>query len=125
MTLAEVAVVVGIVATGLFTGLTITFQVVIQRVLRPLSGPEDARTMQAVTRATDQPPTAPAIVLLGVLAPIVTLVRLRADAGSAAFRLTLVGRLVFTVGALVVTVSLNAPINRRVLGWSPEAPPAD
>ncbi len=108
--------------TGLFSGLMLTFWLVIQRMLVTLTGPDYTRIMQGLIRGADEPPVVPAIVIIAMLAPIVVLVALRRDRQSRAFGLTLWALAIFTVGVFVVTVGFNAPINNIIMKWPPTPP---
>jgi uncharacterized membrane protein len=119
------ALLVAAFLSGLFTGLMLTFLIVIQRVLVSLSASEYTRIMQGLIAGADRPPIVPAIVIVTVLAPLVTLIQMRHDRQSPVFRLTLIGWVLFVLGVLVVTVGFNAPINNVINTWSVQAPPAD
>ena len=57
--------------------------------------------------------------------PTVVLVLLWDDAGSTAFVLTAIGLGVVVVGVYVVSNVWKEPLYKVILGWSPEALPAD
>ena len=57
--------------------------------------------------------------------PIVALVLLWDDAGSTAFVLTAIGLGVVLLGVYLVSNVWKEPLYKVILGWSPEAMPAD
>jgi hypothetical protein len=59
------------------------------------------------------------------IAPIVTLVLLWDDPGSASFVLTAIGLAVVIVGILIVSNVWKTPTYNVILAWDPEAMPAD
>jgi len=110
--------------TGLFAGLMVTFIGIIDRVLAGLAAPEYVRVMQGLIKAADIPPVAPAPIMIGLIAGGIAAWRLRRGGGSA-YRLALAGFLVLLLGAFVVTMAGNLPLNMAILKWDPAAPPAD
>ena len=122
MNLIRGAQITAIFFTGLFSGLMLTFWLVIQRMLVTLPGPDYTRIMQGLIRGADEPPVVPAIVVISLLAPLFVLFALRRDRQSRAFRLTLWALAIFTLGVFVVTVGFNAPINNIIMKWSPTPP---
>ena len=118
MTTQRVALLVGVLFTGLFAGLMFTFSVVIERVMKTLSASEYTEVMQGLIRGADIPPIVPAVVIIAWVAPLVALWQMRHDRADPAFRLTLIGWIVFTAGVFVFTVAFNLPINKQIL--SPE-----
>ena len=109
--------------TGLFTGLMFTFLIVIQRMLAPLSASDYTRIMQSLIHGADDPPIVPAIVVIGMIAPLVTLISLRHARRSTVWKLTFWGWLIFVVGVFLITVGINAPINNQIVKWPVESPP--
>ena len=59
------------------------------------------------------------------IGPAIALVLLWDDAGSAAFVLTAIGLGVVVVGVYVVSNVWKEPLYKVILGWNPEALPAD
>jgi uncharacterized membrane protein len=125
MSVTRAAQFVSIIFTGLFTGLMLTFLIVIQRTLDTLTATEYTKVMQQLINAADNPPVVPMIVIISLVAPLVTLFSLRRQPRSLAFLLTFAAWLIFFVGAFLVTIILNVPINTAITGWSPANPPAD
>jgi uncharacterized membrane protein len=125
MSVMRIAQFVSIIFTGLFTGLMLTFLIVIQRTLDTLTATEYTKVMQQLINAADNPPIVPLIVIISLVAPLITLFHLRHQARSLAFLLTLASWLIFFVGAFLVTIILNVPINTAISGWSLSNPPAD
>ncbi len=111
--------------TGLFTGLMFTFMLVIQRMLSTLSASEYTSIMQGLIRGADSPPVVPAVVMISMLSPLYTLIRLRKHQQSLVFKLTLAGLLIFVFGVFAITIGINAPINNQIVKWSAQAPPAN
>jgi uncharacterized membrane protein len=102
-----------------------TFMLVIQRMMSPLSAPEYTRIMQGLIRGADDPPIVPLIVVISMLAPLVTLIKLRHARNSTVWKMTFIGWLVFVIGVFGITIGINAPINNQILKWPMDAPPAD
>ena len=125
MKAVRIAQVVSVIFTGLFTGLMFTFIVVIQRMLAPLSASDYTRIMQSLIHGADDPPLVPLVVVIGMVAPLVTLIKLRHARQSAVWKLTFWGWLVFVVGVFIVTVGINAPINNQIVKWPVQSPPAN
>jgi len=121
----RIAQLVSVFFTGLFTGLMFTFIVVIQRMLAPLSASDYTRTMQSLIHGADDPPIVPAVVVIGMVAPLVTLVKLRHARRSTVWKLTFWGWLIFVVGVFGITIGINAPINNQIVKWPVQSPPAD
>src|SRR5689334_5319071 len=59
------------------------------------------------------------------IGPIVALVVLWDDAGSTAFVLTAIGLGIVVVGVYVVSNVWKEPLYKVILGWNPDALPAD
>lgn len=125
MNATKIALIVGAFFTGIFAGLMFTFSLVIQRMLVTLNANEYTRIMQQLIQGADNPPIVPAIVMIALAAPLYALVKLRRHRDTAVFRLTLIGWLAFLIGAFLVTVGFNAPINNAIAGWQIQSPPAD
>lgn len=123
MKTVRIAQVVSVCFTGLFTGLMFTFIVVIQRMLAPLSASDYTRIMQSLIYGADDPPLVPLVVVIGMVAPLVTLIKLRHARQSTVWKLTFWGWLVFVVGVFIVTVGINAPINNQIVKWPVQSPP--
>lgn len=124
MTTAHIALIIGALFTALFGGLMFTFIVVIQRLLNPLSASEYTSTMKRLIKAADVPPVVPIVVIIGMIAPVIALLGMGSD--SPAFAPTLIGTILYWVGAFGVTMVLNVPINNAISKtWSIDNPPAD
>ena len=59
------------------------------------------------------------------IGPIVALVLLRDDPGSTSFVLTAIGLGIVLVGVIIVSNAWKTPTYKLILGWDPEALPAD
>jgi uncharacterized membrane protein len=125
MSTQRVALLVAVLFAGLFAGLMFTFSVVIERVMVTLSASEYTKVMQGLIRGADVPPIVPAVVIVAWLAPLVALWQMRHDRTDPAFRLTLIGWIIFTAGVFVFTVAFNLPINQQITQWSIQSPPSD
>ena len=119
------AQVISAFAAGLFFGLMFTFVVVIQRMLVPLSASDYTRIMQNLIHGADSPPLVPMVVVVGMVAPLYALFRLRRATRSMTWKLTFWGWLVFLVGVFAVTMIINVPINNQIVKWNVQSPPSD
>jgi uncharacterized membrane protein len=116
---------IAVVSTGLFTGLLITILAFFQKALKDLSGPEFVLVMQRFLGIVRTHLLNYAMVFTSGFGPIVALVVLREDPGSAAFVLTLVGLLAFWCGPILTSRFLAEPIYDIFLSWEIDAPPED
>jgi uncharacterized membrane protein len=117
------ALVAAAVATGLFAGLIWTFTVAIDPAEARLDGPSYATWRQILVVVLDQGILP--VLLLTVLAPAVALVALRRQRRTRSWRWTAATYAVYLVGVVAYTIVLNVPINTTMLGWDPNALPAD
>jgi hypothetical protein len=119
-------------ATVFFSGLASGLLGMLCAILRPMLTEMDGRDfrsfMEAFLRFADRS-WGKAYNLgwsLGMfLLPIVALVMLRDDRGSAPFVLTAVGLVIVVVGVIVVSNAVKTPHYKVMLAWDPEAMPAD
>ena len=122
---ADIGLVLSVVAAGLWSGLLLT----ITTILHPMFAPGDGRTF-AVDMGRFLPtartsPTNYVLVSVLVIAPVVALIGLRNQPGSAPFILTAAG-LVFTIcGPLLTSRFLAEPNYEVILDWDPDDVPDD
>lgn len=111
---------------GLFAGLLYTFEQGVIPTMNTLSAIEYTKVQQSLIRSLDAFPTGVIVVAnLAMFLPLYPLVRLWKQRRTTYWRLTALGWVLFFVGVGVFTITLNVPINNAVLGWDPDAPPAD
>jgi uncharacterized membrane protein len=123
MTLADVMLIISIIATGLFAGLMLTLVVILQKMWLQMPPTDYMQSMQTFLPAAKGNPIITVITLLPILAPILALIDLRANPSSRTFLLTLMG-LVLAVGPFVVTLRFNFPVYNAMMNWQPEQPQA-
>ena len=125
MNIAVVLLALGVVASGLFSGLLVAVLALLQQTLKGLSGPEFTLVMQRFLPLARRTPVSYILILTPVLASLAALLLGIGPIGSPRFVLTLAGTLVFLVSPLVCSTFAAEPLYNVILGWRPEAPPAD
>ncbi len=111
------------VATGLFAGLIWTFAVAIDRAEERLGASAYATWRQYLIKDLDRGILP--VLIFTALAPLVALVALAHRRSSTAWRVTLAAYVVYLLGVMVYTLTLNVPINNAMLDWNAASPPAD
>ena len=123
--IAELGLLTSVVAAGLWSGLLLT----VTTLLHPMFAADDARAFRLdlgrflpVARTS---PTNYILVVLLLVAPVVALVGLADDVAGAPFVLTALGLVATVAGPLLGSRLLAEPNYKVILGWDPDAVPAD
>lgn len=124
MTLTSAALMVSIVASGLFAGLMLTLVVILERMWRAMSVTGYIHTMQSFLPIAKGNPIITLITLLPIVAPIPALIELNTASARTLFILALIG-LVLACGPLLVTLRFNFPIYDAMMGWQADRPAQD
>ena len=114
--------------SGLASGLLGMLSTIMRPMLAAMTGREFRSFMEAFLRYADHGLGKVfnyAWSLVMGVGPIVALVLLWDDPGSATFVLTAIGLCVVVVGVYVVSNVWKEPLYKVILGWNPEALPAD
>ena len=123
--IAEIGLGLSVVSAGLWSGLLLT----VTTILHPLYAPQDARgfatDMRRFLPIARRSPTNYILVCALLVAPIVALVGLGHEPTQAPFVLTAVGFVATVAGPLLTSRFLAEPNYEVILGWNPEAVPAD
>jgi len=122
---ADIGLALSVVAAGLWSGLLLT----ITTILHPMFAAGDGRAFSLdMRRFLPIARTAVVnyvLVVLLVLAPVLALVGLWNDRGSAPFVLTAAGLVSTIAGPLLMSRFLAEPNYAVILGWAPDAVPSD
>jgi hypothetical protein len=122
---AEIGLLTSVVAAGLWSGLLLT----VTTLLHPMFATDDGRAFALDLRrflpVARKSPTNYILVVLLLVAPVVALVGLADDVGSAPFVLTALGLVATVAGPLLGSRLLAEPNYEVILGWDPAAVPAD
>jgi hypothetical protein len=122
---ADIGLGLSVVATALWSGLLLT----LTTILHPMFAPRDAagfvEDMRRFLPIARRSPTNYLLVIALVCSPVVALVGLRGDAGSAPFVLTALGLAAVVAGPLLMSRFLAEPNYAVILGWDPAAVPDD
>ena len=122
---AEVGLLTSVVAAGLWSGLLLT----VTTLLHPMFAADDGRAFALDLRrflpVARTSPTNYILVVLLLVAPVVALVGLADDVASAPFVLTALGLVATVAGPLLGSRLLAEPNYEVILGWDPDAVPAD
>jgi hypothetical protein len=120
---ADIGLGLSVVATALWSGLLLT----LTTILHPMFAPQDAAGFTADMRRflpiARRSPTNYVLVVALVVSPVVALVGLWSEAGSAPFVLTALGLAATVAGPLVISSRLAEPNYEVILGWDPAAVP--
>jgi hypothetical protein len=123
--IADVGLGLSVVAAGLWSGLLLT----LTTILHPLYAPQDGRgfatDMRRFLPIARRSPTNYVLVGGLLVAPVVALIGLRQEPTGAPFVLTAVGLATTVGGPLLTSRFLAEPNYEVILGWDPEAVPAD
>jgi hypothetical protein len=125
MTVEEWALVASVVFTGLWSGLFGMLNLVMHPMLAAMNGYDFARFLRAFLPTARHAPFNYVEVIGMVVAPIVALVALGDDPSATPFVLTAIGLVLTVAGPLLVSSRLAEPNYDAMLGWDPEAMPAD
>jgi hypothetical protein len=123
MTAAEVTLGLCVVLAGLWSGLLLTLTTILHPMFRDLDGPGFAREMRRFLPVARTSPTNWVSVIGLVVLPVAALVAL--GTGTASFVLTAVGLVACLVGPILVSRYGSEPNYDVMLGWDPDAMPAD
>ena len=122
---ADIGLGLSVVATALWSGLLLTVTTILHPMFAP-RGPagftEDMRRFLPIARRS---PTNYVLVIALVASPVVALVGLWHQIGSAPFVLTAAGLAATVAGPLVMSSRLAEPNYAVILGWDPDAVPQD
>lgn len=121
----SVALALGVLASGLFSGILVAVLFLLQKVLEGLDAREFTRVMQGFLPMARKAPINLVLTLVGVLAPAVALLLGREEAGSFPWVLTLLGALIFLAGPFLISRYAAEPLYDVILGWKAQSPPAD
>ncbi|HWM57614.1 MAG TPA: hypothetical protein VNO83_07260 [Pseudonocardia sp.] len=123
--IAEIGLGLSVVSAGLWSGLLLT----VTTILHPLYAPQDARgfatDMRRFLPIARRSPTNYILVCALLIAPIIALVGLGHEPTQAPFVLTAAGFAATVAGPLLTSRFLAEPNYEVILGWNPEAVPAD
>jgi hypothetical protein len=122
---ADIGLGLSVVATALWSGLLLTLTTILHPMFAPRSATgftEDMRRFLPIARKS---PTNYVLVLAMVAGPVVALVGLWSEAGSAPFLLTAAGLAATVAGPLLMSSRLAEPNYTVILGWDPADVPAD
>lgn len=125
MTTEEVALAASVVFAGLWSGLLGMLSLVMHRMLSAMSGPDFELFLRAFLPVARRASFNYLCAIGMAVAPLVALVHLRHEAGSAAFILTAVGLVIVIGGVYVVSNVWKEPLYDVMLTWDPEAMPTD
>jgi len=125
MTYAAAALAAGVIFAGLWSGLLGTLVLVMHRMLAAMDGPAFLGFMRAFLPVARKAWFNYACALGMAVAPVVALIGLRANPGSAPFVLTAAAFAIVIAGVYVVSNVWKEPLYDRILAWDADAPPAD
>ena len=122
---ADIGLGLSVIAAALWSGLLLT----LTTILHPMFAPRDAagfiEDMRRFLPIARKSPTNYVLVVALVLSPVVALVGLWDQAGSAPFVLTAAGLTATVTGPLLMSSLLAEPNYATILGWDPAAVPED
>jgi len=125
MTSEQSALAAAVVFAGLWSGLLGMLTLVMHKMLAAMNGGEFERFLRAFL-PVGRKAWFNYVCAVGMgIAPIVALVFLWDDRGSAPFVLTAIGLALVVVGVYVVSNAWKEPLYDVMLAWDPEAMPAD
>jgi hypothetical protein len=124
MTSAELALAASVIFAGLWSGLLGMLTLVMHKMLGAMDGPDFERFLRAFL-PVGRKAWFNYICAIGMaIAPIVALVILWDEVGSAPFVLTAIGLAIVVVGVYIVSNVWKEPLYDVMLAWHPEAMPA-
>jgi hypothetical protein len=125
MTGEEWALAACVVFSGLWSGLLAMLTLILHPMLAAMDGRDFAGFLRAFLPVARRSWFNYACVIGVLLAPIVALIALGDDSGSASFVLTAIGLVLTIAGPLLVSNRLAEPNYDVMLAWDPDAMPAD
>lgn len=125
MTVEQSAIAAAVVFAGLWSGLLGMLTLVLHKMLAAMNGSEFERFLRAFLPVGRKAWFNYVCALGMAVAPIVALVLLWDDRGTAPFVLTAVGLAIVIVGVYVVSNAWKEPLYDVMLAWDPQAMPAD
>jgi hypothetical protein len=125
MTGEEWALAACVVFSGLWSGLLAMLTLILHPMLAAMDGRDFAGFLRAFLPVARRSWFNYACVIGMLLAPIVALIALGDDPGSASFVLTAIGLVLTIAGPLLVSNRLAEPNYDVMLAWDPDAMPAD
>ncbi len=120
---ASIVLALGVIASGLFSGLLVAVLALLQQSLKTMSALEFTVVMQRFLPLARKAPINYLLVLTPVLAPAAALVLGIGPVGSPRFLLTLAGMLVFMVSTMLISTFAVEPLYNVILSWNVHAPP--
>lgn len=123
MTIAHIALGIGVITTGLFTGLLLTMILIFQPVLNSLNASDYTMFMQRFLKIARVSPLNIVLIITSIIAPVVGIIRVDKNTEPSIFILILVGLLVFTIGVFFVSRTLNEPLYDAIDSWIIQSPP--
>jgi predicted membrane channel-forming protein YqfA (hemolysin III family) len=125
VTAEEWALAASVVAAGLWSGLLGMLTLILHPMLKAMGGRDFVKFMRAFLRVARKSWFNYVCALGMAIAPIVALITLWDDLGSAAFVLTAFGLGLVVVGVYLVSNRFKEPHYDVMLAWDPEAMPAE
>jgi len=119
MSVEEWALAASVVFSGLWSGLLAMLTLVMHPMLAAMNGRDFARFLRAFLPTARTAPFNYVAIVGMIVAPIVALVALSDDPGSAPFVLTAIGLALTVAGPLVVSSRLAEPNYDVMLAWDP------
>lgn len=123
-TLGIIALAVGLVTTGLFSGLMFSLIVLLQPKWDQQTAVEYIMDIQPFLKAAKGNPLVALVLFVGLLSPIITLLT-NDTVDTEVTVLTLLGAILFAVGALGVTIVLNLPTYTALMALDARQPADD
>jgi hypothetical protein len=123
MKIEHLALTASVVFAGLWSGLLGMLTLVMHPMLADMNGADFARFLRAFLPVARKAWFNYVCAIGMAVAPMVALVSLRGDAGSARFLLTATGLTIVIVGVYVVSNVWKEPLYDVMLAWEPESMP--
>jgi hypothetical protein len=120
---ADIGLLSSVVAAGLWSGLLLTVTTILHPMFAPRGAAGFSEDMRRFLPIARRSPTNYVLVIALVVAPVVALVGLWPQAGSAPFVLTAAGLAATIAGPLLMSSRLAEPNYAVILGWDPDAVP--
>jgi hypothetical protein len=122
---ADIGLGLSVVTTALWSGLLLTLTTILHPMFAPRSATGFTQDMRRFLPIARRSPTNYVLVVALVVSPVVALVGLWSEAGSAPFVLTAAGLAATIIGPLVMSSRMAEPNYAVILSWDPDAVPAD
>ena len=123
--LADIGLVLSVVATGLWSGLLLTLTTLLHPMYAPREAGGFAEDMRRFLPIARRSPTNYVLVVLLLVAPVIALIGLWPQPSGAPFVLTAVGLALTVVGPLLTSRYFAEPNYDIILAWDPNAVPGD